>query len=1226
MYDAAHSAQAGGKDFLTGLPTTHGWVSSLNNGLIPVAGAVIALNISGIININKQYGREAADKALREASVRIQGSLPREAILLRGNGTAFFAWIPGLTTMLAQAMVTHLKQTITGTSVKLSNATAAISCAGINVSAEFNAKAQDVFTLAERELSRQPEYEIGEIQKSDSATSRLELENRLVSMQLYGQDWMIEQALSRLKLPVMSPQSVLVVGAAPTGKARMLSSLKKLLAGQNLPLAEVECKQDEQAIPYSLLTSLIMQFLSFFPAEQIRTQTLQIIQIYPWLCGIFTILQTPGGIHEVPSPPEDLQNLQNGLETVLAGLVKTLPNAAIIHNLHTADSHSLNTLIQLQRTAGHGLRIIASVDADGRDLPAKLQPLSRGGEALLILQPLTERQVLAYLEEALPDIAIKEAAKILYEESEGMPLNIESTLRLWADTGMICYVGDRWEFHPEKIQKSATAALHPVEAERLGKAALAGAVRISFLATLWKTDIEDARATVNRGRNAGILKQIDHKNPDMVDFIDGDHAAAVAKTLTRELRIETHAEIALLIEKNNSDNRAEISPTLAYHFEQAGLTEKAEAYTKMVQYALPQYLPDIVSQEALQIGGAETWNIPAADPLSEDDLPRITEAVSMIRLAGVQFKLYPPSSEITRLAVRDAITALDKLLANRPSLVLTFDGRTLGIDGQILMRRELQAAARDIQNWMSDGNIRAIGIARGVRDYELSRFLHVIANIDRNESATAFLTKISSLNLVNIKVLTRSVQADLLVPGLAPGLINALSNIPNFNAQGGSLEDAFNQASPGNKNNSRETMPRSGKTWANRNLDIMPNDADRIIKDVDPNSVPTLSRPENISPELWPRLPEMIAAASAHVRRIVMNNLAKWLDELGVVSTKNLPDGLDHLIIDRLQKERDSHVLSEVLACVEQRLVSMLTFRNWTGIYQFIEPMAHRINIETLPDVMRQLTVVLDRISETVTRQGLIDDTPNKNEDKEIIRNIVSLLGMRVMKMLVVTLKTSPTMQERARVLQLLREFGDNHLPMLLHELRDPNPWYVYRNILQVLAEIGTEDMLGLISDKIRNNDPRVRSEAITTAVKIAKGNAVPYLIQGLEDDDLSVRTRAASLAASAPHPRIQEVLLRILQGKGKRDEPNGVLMPAVMALGAFDNPVAIDALIQIVKNSVFSPYGRKSDEVRASAISALASHIDLPEVLSIIKQSVNDRHPLIKANSQRALMEKLNQ
>ena len=112
-------------------------------------------------------------------------------------------------------------------------------------------------------------------------------------------------------------------------------------------------------------------------------------------------------------------------------------------------------------------------------------------------------------------------------------------------------------------------------------------------------------------------------------------------------------------------------------------------------------------------------------------------------------------------------------------------------------------------------SIRAIGIARGVRDYELSRFLHVIANIDRTESATAFLTKISSLNLVNIKVLTRSIQADLLVPGLAPGLINALSNIPNFNAQGGSLEDAFNQSSStsGNKNNnnSRDSIPRAGK-------------------------------------------------------------------------------------------------------------------------------------------------------------------------------------------------------------------------------------------------------------------------------------------------------------------------------------------------------------------------------------------------------------------------------
>ena len=150
------------------------------------------------------------------------------------------------------------------------------------------------------------------------------------------------------------------------------------------------------------------------------------------------------------------------------------------------------------------------------------------------------------------------------------------------------------------------------------------------------------------------------------------------------------------------------------------------------------------------------------------------------------------------------------------------------------------------------------------------------------------------------------------------------------------------------------------------------------------------------------------------------------------------------------------------------------------------------------------------------------------------------------------------------------------------------------------------------------NADPRVRAEAVATAAKIAKDKATPYLVQGMEDDNPTVRTRAASLAATCPTPRVLESLLHLLQPRFRKDEPEGVQLTATLALGQFDEDAARDTLLQILQPRHFSPFGKKSDEVRAAAITALARFLDNTEVQEAIQQAFADRGMTVRQTAQR--------
>ncbi len=107
-------------------------------------------------------------------------------------------------------------------------------------------------------------------------------------------------------------------------------------------------------------------------------------------------------------------------------------------------------------------------------------------------------------------------------------------------------------------------------------------------------------------------------------------------------------------------------------------------------------------------------------------------------------------------------------------------------------------------------------------------------------------------------------------------------------------------------------------------------------------------------------------------------------------------------------------------------------------------------------------------------------------EDNEIIDRRLIMQGPLVARFLLNTLLDSDNTSERLKILELLRRMGPLLPPLLLEKLAEPMPWHGKRNVIQLLAETGTEQEATLIFDYLNHEDIRVQKEAFSCIYKLS--------------------------------------------------------------------------------------------------------------------------------------------
>jgi CRP-like cAMP-binding protein len=220
----------------------------------------------------------------------------------------------------------------------------------------------------------------------------------------------------------------------------------------------------------------------------------------------------------------------------------------------------------------------------------------------------------------------------------------------------------------------------------------------------------------------------------------------------------------------------------------------------------------------------------------------------------------------------------------------------------------------------------------------------------------------------------------------------------------------------------------------------------------------------------------------------------------------------------------------------------------------------------------------------------LLDRFFHSEKQQHNAGKILVELGLESAKFQLKQLFESESRYERKRLLGLIKQTGNPAVSLLIQQLRKDAPWYVLRNIIRLLGEVGEEKHFTKVQPFIRHSDPRVQQEVIATAAKIAGDNLKDFLLEALQLADDSLKIRVINHIATIHDERFVRPLTDLLEsskpflGKSKTD----LQISTCKALGALGSKRATGSLSRVAQSKNMLGLSGYADEVRVAAQHAL--------------------------------------
>ena len=247
----------------------------------------------------------------------------------------------------------------------------------------------------------------------------------------------------------------------------------------------------------------------------------------------------------------------------------------------------------------------------------------------------------------------------------------------------------------------------------------------------------------------------------------------------------------------------------------------------------------------------------------------------------------------------------------------------------------------------------------------------------------------------------------------------------------------------------------------------------------------------------------------------------------------------------------------------------------------------------------------LARLRTALARTDLLDAAAmrilsvDRHQMAAEVQPYLEFLGAPMARHLVARLGEEDDRTRRGRLVEALRSLGPLALPPLLEVLASPT-WYLVRNALALLADLGDAGCLPAIAPLLRHADPRVRRTAVRALWRLGGPASEPHLLARLKDTDSEtlqeiffalgqlrsessigpiadlardrrvqerLRVQAVDTLGLIASPRSLPALAELLRRKGlfAAAEPSAVRLSTARALSALGTPEARETLRRVI-------------------------------------------------------------
>ena len=140
-----------------------------------------------------------------------------------------------------------------------------------------------------------------------------------------------------------------------------------------------------------------------------------------------------------------------------------------------------------------------------------------------------------------------------------------------------------------------------------------------------------------------------------------------------------------------------------------------------------------------------------------------------------------------------------------------------------------------------------------------------------------------------------------------------------------------------------------------------------------------------------------------------------------------------------------------------------------------------------------------------------------------------------------------------------------NDDPMLLKPWLDDPRWYVVRNVVLVLGQIGGAGIVDLLRQAAEHPEPRVRREVVRALGSVPRAERTPLLIQQLGSRDPQLIAATLQLLVRERNPRVVKVMLDRIESRSFENLTDSVQRAFLGALAEVADDEAVPALERLL-------------------------------------------------------------
>ena len=210
----------------------------------------------------------------------------------------------------------------------------------------------------------------------------------------------------------------------------------------------------------------------------------------------------------------------------------------------------------------------------------------------------------------------------------------------------------------------------------------------------------------------------------------------------------------------------------------------------------------------------------------------------------------------------------------------------------------------------------------------------------------------------------------------------------------------------------------------------------------------------------------------------------------------------------------------------------------------------------------------------------------DSNIDKNILNEYIRFLDKNAIPLFIFLLGERETISARKKVISILIQLGKDDIQAIASALHDTR-WYVVRNIIYILRQIGDEGVVKYILNTVRHEDVRVRKEAIKALGELKNPLALQALRECLNDTDITIKKSAVRAIAAIGSETAKRMLLESVSEKSFRDRDFDEKKEFFEVLAQWNDPDVVDFMMRTLKKMSFFK-GARSDENRACAAHGL--------------------------------------